>query len=874
MESRNILILIDGNALVHRSYHALPPLTAKSGELVHAVYGVALTLLSVIEKFNPRYIAASFDLPGPTFRHEKFADYKATRVKAPDDLYAQIPRVKELVRAFNIPIFEYEGFEADDCVGTIARMATEADPHVSVVIVTGDNDALQLVSSRIKVFALRRGVKDTVLYDDEEVRKKFGFPPKALREYKGIRGDTSDNIPGVRGIGEKGATDLLKKYETLEKVYDHLDEIPKGIAAKLKSDRDQAFLSRELGTIHQSVPIEFDLQLCRTHDFDRERVVTLFQDLGFSSLIRRIPGEDKSSREQSPRQKVNLRENPSQDFRTFMERCSRSDRAAFLVIPDRGTLFQASFSVDIAIEVGGSFECIRVSSDPENRECLAEFFGSDIPKVTFGAKTAMALLDSEGIILPGVEFDGLLAAYLIDAGKEVSFVSAALEYLGASFDLGVFGVSRELFRLREVLLGKLDSLSREQQNGKTVKDILCAIEMPLVPILRSMERTGILLNGDILKRISREMESDMADIEQKIFDFAGRKFNVSSPKQLSEILFLDLGIPTENLRRTKTGVSTASPELQKLKGKYPIISLIEEYRERFKLKTTYLDVLPRLVDGNSRIHTTFHQASTATGRLSSSDPNLQNIPIRSVWGERIRSAFVASPGKLLIGADYSQIELRVAAHLSGDENMMEAFARGEDIHRRTASIVFGVLPEDVSDEMRRRAKVFNFGILYGMGSYGLSQAAEISREEASAFISQYLGHFSGIRKFMDDMKAFVREHGYVETELGRRRAIPEIESGNAQAVAAAERMAINMPIQGLEADIVKLAMIAVDRHIQEKFSGKASLLLQIHDELIFEADEDIASAFAHEIKRVMEAAYLMSVPLVVDVSVGKNWGEI
>lgn len=875
MDSKKTFIILDGNALVHRSFHALPPLLSKSGELVNAVYGVALTLLSVLEKFHPEYIAASFDLAGPTFRHKKFADYKATRVKAPDELYAQIPRVKELVRAFNIPIYEEEGFEADDCVGTLAQQATKYDAGVQAVIVTGDNDALQLVNDRVRVFSLRKGVKDTVIYDEAGVVAKYGFPPKRLAEFKGLRGDASDNIPGVPGIGEKGATELLKKYETLENIYAHLSELSPALRGKLEAGRESAFLSRELGTIDTVAPIVLDLALCQTHDFDRKMVEAFFRELGFFSLVKKIPGNASENESVGLEETKTRTLSKQKDRELFFERCRAAERVAFLIVPEKGTLFQTSaFECDIAFVRKEIKERARISYDAESRKFFKEFFESSVPKITFDAKAAMKILQTVGIRLRGLNFDCLIAGYLLNAGGGVSLPALLFEYLDESLPSEGNVSSERLFLLREKLVERMEEISREQEVKKTMLEIFSKLEMPLIPVLFEMEQKGVRLNGSILTKLSNEMEAEIADIQAEIFAFAGRKFNVSSPKQLSEVLFDELKISTANLKRTKTGISTASPELQKLKSQFPIVALVEEYRERFKLKTTYLDVLPRLADTDSRLHTTFHQTVAATGRLSSSDPNIQNIPIRSKWGERIRSAFEASPGTFLVGVDYSQIELRVAAHLSRDPEMCAAFSRGEDIHRRTASLVYDIAPENITDEMRRKAKAFNFGIIYGMGSYGLSQSTGMTREESAKFIEEYLEHFSGIRNFMEDMKKFAKEKGFVETELGRRRFLPDIGSDNAQVSASAERMAINMPVQGLEADIVKLAMLAADRLIRERFFGKAALLLQIHDELIFEVEDSVAPVFAHDVKEVMESVYPLSVPLTVDVSVGKNWGEI
>ncbi|QQS21138.1 MAG: DNA polymerase I [Candidatus Moraniibacteriota bacterium] len=877
MERTNTtLIIFDGNALVHRAYHALPPLSSPSGESVNAVYGVALTLLSVLEKFHPEYVVSSFDLPVPTFRHAKFADYKGTRTKTPEELSLQIPRVKELMSAFGIPIFERAGYEADDCVGTLAALALTADPSIHVVIVTGDNDALQLVNDRTSVFTLRKGIKDTVVYDERAVVSKYGFPPKTLVEFKGLRGDASDNIPGVPGIGEKGATDLLIRYGTLENIFAHLSELSPSIRAKLESGRDLAFLSRELGTIDTTVPLTFDLPSASLSALDPKVVETFFRRFGFLSLLKKIPGaSSKAASRKSLSEEVSSTLSSLEEGNAFLARWDHAERAAFLIRPEAGTLFEASrFSCDIAFQKGETRESIRLSSDESYRALLRKFFGSSIPKITYDAKSAMKLLKTLDISLEGLEFDILIAGYLLNAGGALSLEHLFLENAQALQGGSEAPSARELFSLRMSLLKKLEAVAATQVPGKTILEVFFSLEMPLIRILCDMEEMGICLEGSILTDLSKEMEREVRSIEREIVLLAGREFNVGSPKQLSEVLFEELHIPTDRLKRTKTGISTASSELEKLKDEYPIVQLVEDYRERVKLRSTYLDVLPRLVDQNSRLHTTFQQAHTATGRLSSIEPNLQNIPIRSVWGERIRSAFVASPGKLFVGGDYSQIELRVAAHLSEDKEMCAAFSRGEDIHRRTAAIVYGVSPEVVSDEMRRKAKVFNFGILYGMGAFGLSQAAGMSREEAATFIEEYLEHFSGIRSFMEAMKERAREYGYIDTELGRRCLLPESGSDNRQIAAAADRMAINMPVQGLEADIVKLSMIATDQLIRKTFLGKASLLLQIHDELIFEVDESLASQFQEAVRTSMESVYLLRVPLVVDVSVGKNWGEI
>ena len=866
-----ILVLLDGNALIHRAYHALPPLTTKNGETVQAVYGFAMTLLSVLEKFHPEYIAASFDLEGKTFRDDMYAEYKATRTAAPDDLYAQIPRVKELVRAFNIPIYELPGFEADDVIGTIARQAEKED--VCVIVVTGDSDELQLVTPKVKVFMLRKGIKDIALYDEEAVMKKYDFGAELIPDYKGLAGDTSDNIPGVAGVGQKTATDLLQKFGTLENIYAHLDEVKESVRKKLEVDKKNAFLSKELGTIHLAAPVTLDLPACVAKDYDRATVTAMFQELGFFSLIKRISGNEVGSmtHEAGKKEKKTKKEKElktTEDVNKFLSE-TKGKKMALWAKRETESLFGAGLqSVHLSVTPD---ESVVVSWNEETKKALESFLEDEKrEKVVYDAKALMHLFIKEGVMLQGVVFDILLAAYLLDSGSNVELDYLVLvefseepPYFHAPF----------LLKLEEAYQKKLDEVGKTQRKGKTLRIVLEDIEMPLIPILFDMEERGIILNTKKFQALSSQLSKELGVLENDIYTLSGREFNINSPKQLSEILFTDLQIPTANIKKTKTGISTASSELQKLQ-EYPIVQKIEQYRELFKLKTTYLDALPTLTDKDSRLHTTYYQAVAATGRLSSSDPNLQNIPARGEWSERVRGAFEPAPGCVLVGADYSQIELRVMAHLSGDTALVDAFTKGEDVHRTTASVVFKVEPEAVTSDMRRQAKVFNFGILYGMGAYGLSQAAEIDQKTAAEFIAEYFKKFSGVAKFIEEMKEGARKNHYVETELGRRRYTPEIESKNFQVAHAAERMAINMPVQGLAADIMKLAMLAVAELIEKEYSDTVTMILQVHDELIFEVKEDTAQRFAEAVKKTMAGAYPLRVPLIAETMVGKNWGEI
>ncbi len=867
------LVLLDGNALIHRAYHALPPLSTKTGETVQAVYGFTMTLLSVLEKFRPDYIAASFDLAGPTFRDELYADYKATRQKAPDDLYAQIPKVKEMTQAFNIPIYELAGYEADDCVGSIAKQA--GAEGVDVIIVTGDNDALQLVDEHISVFSIRKGLKDLVLYDRTAVEAKYGFGPELIPDYKGLAGDTSDHIPGVPGIGAKGATSLLQEFGTVENVYAHLEQVKEALRKKLEAGKESAFLSKKLGTIDTAAPVTLVLSDCVTHDFEQEKVAALLRECEFFSLLKKIPGQGKVSLTAHP-EEVGLtkithkRIKKGTEVTKWLEE-TKGHGVALVLSDETDSLFGGTGIMEIECAMSENSQ-VTLEWNVETKVILKTFLEHPKrPKIVFDAKTLMHRLAKEGISFAGVARDVSLLDYLLDAGGRQNFADLISRELGEE---GVKTRAAALYRINTLLGQKLKDISATQESGRTLLDVYATLDLPLIPILFRMEEKGIRLNTTTLRNMSDEAAGEITSLEKQIWDLAGKEFNVNSPKQLADILFVDLQIPTKNIKKNKTGISTASTELEKLRAEYPIVILIEQYRELFKLKTTYLDALPSLVDARSRVHTTYHQTVAATGRLSSSDPNLQNIPARQSWSKRIRGAFETEPGYVLVGADYSQIELRVAAHLSDDANMIEAFKRGEDIHQKTAAVVFGVEPEVVTSDMRRQAKVFNFGILYGMGAFGLAQAADIDQKEAGKFIKAYFDRFSGVAKYLEASKIFAREHGYVETELGRRRSVPEIQSQNIQVARSGERMAVNMPVQGLAADIMKLAMIAADRLVMDRYHDTATMLLQVHDEIIFEVREEVAADFVKDLKQVMETVYTLKVPLTVEVVSGKNWGEV
>ncbi len=893
------LLLLDGNAIVHRAYHALPPLTTKSGEVVNAVYGFTATLLSVLEKFKPEYVAASFDLAVPTFRHKAYKEYKANRVKAPDELYAQIPMVKGVVQAFGIPIYEMEGFEADDVVGTVAKAAEKEG--LNVIIVTGDMDTLQLVTDHISVFTMRKGINDTVVYDVAGVTEKYGFTPEQLPDYKGLRGDASDNIPGVKGIGEKTATELLKQFTTLEGVYEHLGDIKGAIREKLEQDKMMAIQSKMLGTIRIDVPVSIDLSMCvfdaETRREDMRAALSRFE---FFSLLKRLPGEERGgSQKKNEKREKKVRDKKYEkvsrgEIANFFKELDGAQKISFVLdwegsVPYRGVL------KGIAVSTKAGHARYVLWSEDVSREIQVLLSLSGVKKIGYNIKEAFQILGTRGII-PDTKsmVDILLLAYLLQESadlslerlvlvglaEEVSF-SGAQETLFALGDESTLTPREEMicekasviWKLYEIFEEKMQQVSATQENGKTVRTVFESIEMPLVPILAKMEECGVQFDGVVFEGIAETIDGKIGQLENKIYELAGMRFNINSTKQLREILFEKLQISTEAIKKTKTGFSTASSELQKIKEEYEIAARIEEYRELFKLKTTYVDVLPKLVDEDGRLHTTFNQAVAATGRLSSSDPNLQNIPTRTELGRLLRNAFVAAKGYRLLSADYSQIDLRCAAHLSKDKKMIEAFYRGEDIHTTTASEVFGVSPSQVTKAQRRQAKVLNFGVLYGMGTFGFANAAGVDRKEAQAFISAYMEKFSGLARYLKEIKESAKEKGYVETEFGRRRYVPEINSANFQVVAAGERIAINLPIQGLTADIMKLAMIEAEKLV-EKYDGQVRMILQVHDELIFEVEEVIEKEFGERVKDVMEKVCVLRVPLAADVAVGDSWGDL
>jgi len=776
-QKTKVLVLLDTHAIIHRAYHALPDFTSGKGEPTGALYGLTTMLLKIIRELKPDYIAACYDLPKPTFRHKVYKEYKAGRAKADDELISQIKRSYEIFKAFSIPIFENAGFEADDIIGTIVFKAKK-EKDVSVIIASGDMDTLQLVDGkRVQVFTLKKGITDTILYDEKAVRERFGFGPELLPDYKGLRGDPSDNIIGIKGIGEKGGGELIKQFGTLETLYKTLKNdrtifLKKGfkerIVTLLEKNKEEALFSKVLAQIRTDAPISFSLEDAKwKKEFNKEKMIELFQDLGFKSLIARVSEQFSSKNE---------------------------------------------------------------TEIPEIKEVIDE---KELER-------------------------GKIAAWLLDS----SLANPSLE------DLLHFSRKKTFLEAKKYIFEKLEK-------EKLVK-LFHEIEEPLIPILEKAEQHGIKINKKYLLALSKKFHERLSFLEKEIWKYAGEKFNINSPKQLGEILFEKLRLGGSRIKKTAGGAkSTRQGVLEEMKEGNPIIESILSYREIQKLLSTYVDNIPEMLDEKDRLHTHFMQTGTTTGRIASQNPNIQNIPVHGEYGETIRKMFMGSVGYKLVAFDYSQVELRVAALLSKDKKLTEILLSGHDVHSATGSLIFKVPIGSVTKEMRRIAKVINFGIIYGMGVNVLRQNLGTSREEAHTFYKNYFETFEGLAKYLERLKKEAKEKGYTETFYGRRRYFPGLRSHIPYIVAQEERQALNAPIQGTSADIIKKAMILTDERLKkEGLNEEAPLLLQIHDELVFEIKEKFVEKIARIIKEEMEHAISAPIPFIVTTHVGDNWGEM
>ncbi len=897
-----LLVLFDGNALLHRAFHALPPLTLrKSGEMVGAVYGFAQMLLKVINELKPSHCAIAFDMKGPTFRHKLFDQYKAHRPPTPEELVGQLGRVRELVEAFNIPVFELESYEADDLLGTLSHQASGKD--IETIIVTGDADTMQLVSPKVKVLypKPRRAFSDTMLFDEAAVKEKYGVEPEQIADLKGLVGDPSDNIPGVTGIGAKTAVKLIGQFGSIEGIYEHIDKVePAKLQALLKENKAVARQSKELATIVTKMPVELKLDDCRVSQFDRNKVTELLRELEFASLLPKLPQVEggEASVETKPPQGDYKIVNSAADLDKLIKRLTAAKSFAFDtettgLDPMSAQLVGVSLSPAAGeayyIPVGHvgleAIEQLPLEQVIAKLKPIME--DKKLAKLAHNGKYDMAVLAEYGVTVNNLSFDSMVAAYLLGEKsmglKALAFGRLAVEMTPIA---ELIGAGKKAIPMSQVEIARtadyacadadmtlrLAEIFEPELHQQGLWKLFAEVELPLVPVLLHMERNGVALDSELLKQMSQRLGEQLIKLEKDIYDNVGHQFNINSPQQLSKVLFEELGLTPA--RKTKGGYSTGAAVLEELLGVHPVIELILDYRQLSKIKSTYIDALPGLVNGKTgRVHTSFNQTRTATGRLSSSEPNLQNIPVRGELGKEVRRAFIAPKGSQLLSADYSQIDLRALAHLSQDKSLLAAFRHDEDIHSTTAAQVFGVEPSKVTPEMRRVAKTVNFGVIYGMSEYGLEQATGLSREEAAGFIAAYFEKYPGVKHYLESTKEKARKTGYVQTILGRRRAIPEINAQNRQVREAAERMAINMPVQGTSADIIKVAMINLEREIAKR-KLKSKMILQVHDELIFEVPEAEGKEMGQLASELMSGAMGLSVPLKVDIKTGQNWGEM
>lgn len=939
--SRRTLVLIDGHSLVHRAYHAIPPLFSTSrGEPTNAVYGFTSMLLKVLNDVRPDCLAVAFDRSAPTYRHQQYANYKATRPRVADELRLQFGRVREVIEAFGVPIYEVDGFEADDVLGALARQA--AKHGVDSIIVTGDLDALQLVDEHCTVLAARGRVSGTVVYDVPAVRERYGLDPAQIADLKALAGDASDNIQGVRGIGVKTAAKLLTEYGTIDSLYDHLEDVPARLRDTLASHEQRARQSKELATIRTDAPCVLDVKRCRVDKFDRARVLALFRELEFKSLVPKLAAAaDGPLTEVEPRPgpgQLSLFASPtltSSRSRRKMERSHppkespaphhvprkegrRKGKAAPLLVTDPAALpslvrqlraagtvvlhpvLESRSSIEFDL-VGLAYATARAagyvpvssgSADGVNEALLLESIvpllsDESVAKVGHDLKRLYGYLGPRGFALEGYALDTAISSYLLNPasravtvkdlvfghlGREIADV-AAVAPKGASLANAAPAVVGEVAAEEARLLLEIAEVLKKELAAREQLKLLEQVEMPLVPVLAKMERAGVAIDVDILRQMGRDLGKQISRVEREAHECVGHEFNIASPQQLGRLLAEGLRLPLT--RRTKTGWSTDQSVLEELIGSHPVIEKVLEYRQLAKLKSTYVDALPVLINPRTgRLHTTFNQMVAATGRLSSSEPNLQNIPIRTELGRKIRRAFIAGrPDTVLLTADYAQIDLRILAHISQDPLLIQTFRDGTDVHTATAALLFNIGAEAVTAEQRRLAKTANFAILYGISDWGLSQRTGMTRQEAGPFISTYLGRYNGVRRYMDRTLQMAREMGYVETLWRRRRYLPELRSPHRPLQQAAERMAINHPVQGTQADLIKLAMNAIHQELEAQ-GFAAQMILQVHDELVFEVPRGEVAALAPRVRSLMESALQLDVPIVVEMKTGANWYEL
>lgn len=865
------LLILDSNSLLNRAFYAIPPLTNSEGIHTNAVYGFTNMLFKMKEEIKPDYIVAAFDRKAPTFRHKEYEDYKDGRKKMPPELAEQFPLIKEVLNLLAINIYEIDGFEADDIIGTLAKFAESNG--IEVFVVTGDRDALQLASDNIKVVITKKGVTETAVYNREAFEAEFGVTPTQYIDVKGLMGDKSDNIPGVPGVGEKTAFKLISTYGSMEGVLSHIDEISgKKLKENLETYSEQAIFSKKLATIMTEVPIEFDLEDIKSQEnYNREELKKLFFKLQMKSLLAKLPGED--SDEEEEQEKVEI--NEVNTIEAFKEALSKKEDRAFISYTTSNANLYSKIELDkLYISYGEKvslidFKLISMENTVEAINILKAFMeDKNIEKVIQDGKNLITILTKHDIQVEGFIFDTVVAAYLIDSAKSNYPLEVLInEYLMKE----VKGEGDELICNAMASMKELYEYLKERVNKEGMDELYYEVEHPLIAILSSMEAIGFNVNREKLDELAIKFKEEISRTEKEIFELCEEEFNISSPKQLGKILFEKLDLPV--VKKTKTGYSTNAEVLEKLMDKHPVIEKIIYYRQITKLNSTYVEGLKNVIDEDGAIHSSFNQTVTTTGRLSSTEPNLQNIPVKYEMGREIRKVFIPKESTdVLLSCDYSQIELRVLAHMADDKNMIDAFNHHSDIHTKTASEVFKVPVEEVTSLMRSRAKAVNFGIVYGISDFSLSQDLKITRKEAAEYMEIYFDRYPKIKGYLESVKEEAKEKGYVLTVLNRRRFIPEIKSSNKIVKALGERLAMNAPIQGSAADIIKLAMVKVyNRLKKEKLNSE--MILQVHDELILNVKENELEVVKALVKEEMENVLKMSVKLEIDENIGNTWYE-
>lgn len=880
MEKR--LIIIDGNSIINRAFYALPDMSNSEGLKTNAIFGFVRMMFKIIEDYQPTHMSVAFDKKAPTFRHKQYADYKAGRKKMPDELAQQLQPLKDLLDKFNINRLELEGYEADDLIGTVARLGEEND--FKVYIVTGDKDAIQLASHKTTTLITKKGVGEVEEYNYDSVLERYEMTPTQFIDLKGLMGDKSDNIPGVPGVGEKTGIKLLKQYSTIENLIEHTDELKGSIKKKIEENKELALMSKELATIITNVPIEVKLEDLAYGDYNKDDVVEKFKEFGFTSLITKLL--DIEGGETTIKEEIDLKIEHLDNVEDFIKKAEENKKVIIDVIGKEGNILDKRVLYVFLSLDGNEIYYVNEDELPQIKTLLSN---PEIKKHGYDLKEDYILLKPYEIELNSMDFDITIAEYLIDSKSSTSYECSAIamKYLTRKIKSkeDLLGKGAKAKKFDEIEFDELSAyigdilntvngvyLKMEEKLKETEMDgLFYHVEMPLVEVLGSMEYIGMKVDKDQLNELKEKFTTIINELENEIFELAGEPFNINSPKQLGVVLFEKLGLPV--IKKTKTGYSTNAEVLEKLRDKHEIIDKITEYRQIVKLNSTYVEGLLKIINPKTgRIHSSFNQTITTTGRISSTEPNMQNIPVKTEMGRDIRKVFVADDNCKLVDADYSQVELRVLAHMSGDENMIDAFKHGEDIHSKTASQIFDVDIKDVTSKQRIEAKAINFGIIYGKTDFGLSQDLNIPVATAKAYIDSYFNKYPKIKEFMDEAVESATETGYATTILNRRRYIPEIKASNFIVRNQGKRFAMNAPIQGSAADIIKVAMVNVYNKLKEN-NMKSKLILQVHDELIVEAVDEELEMAEKIVREEMENAQSMDVKLDVDLNTGDSWYE-